>query len=113
MRHRLNLSCLLLASIAFAAGGCVVAVPEPPAVAVAAPAPFVWIGPGYYGACTTTPIPGLGITRLISITGGSSREVGRSLFTRRRSKSWAPPPFFRLIQVHTYLPLVKPRLRGG
>ncbi len=39
---------LALRFIAFAAGGCVVAA-EPPAVAVAAPAPFVWIGPGYYG----------------------------------------------------------------
>jgi len=47
MRHRFGLLGLLLASIAFAAGGCVVAVPGPPGVAVAAPAPFVWIGPGY------------------------------------------------------------------
>ena len=60
MRHRLNLSCLLLASIAFAAGGCVVAVPEPPAVAVAAPAPFVWIGPGYYGGVYYHAYPGPG-----------------------------------------------------
>ena len=48
MRHRFGLLGLLLVSIAFAAGGCVVAA-EPPAVAVVAPAPFLWIGPGYYG----------------------------------------------------------------
>jgi hypothetical protein len=59
MRHRFGLLCLLLASIAFAAGGCVVAA-EPPAVAVAVPAPFVWIGPGYYGDVYYHGYPGPG-----------------------------------------------------
>jgi len=48
MRHRFAFLCLLFASTACAVGGCVVAA-EPPAVAVTVPAPFVWIGPGYYG----------------------------------------------------------------
>jgi hypothetical protein len=59
MRHRLTLSYLLLASIAVAAGGCVVAAPGPPVVAVA-PAPFVWIGPGYYGGVYYHAYPGPG-----------------------------------------------------
>ncbi len=59
MRQRFSLLCLLFTSIAFAAGGCVVAA-EPPAVAVAAPAPFVWIGPGYYGGMYYRAYPGPG-----------------------------------------------------
>ena len=59
MRHRFGLLCLLLASIPFVAGGCVVAA-EPPTVAVAAPAPFVWIGPGYYGGAYYHAYPGPG-----------------------------------------------------
>ena len=59
MRHRFGLLGLLLASIAFAAGGCVV-VAEPPAVAVVAPAPFVWIGPGHYGGAYYHAYPGPG-----------------------------------------------------
>ena len=59
MRHRFGLLGLLLASLAFATGGCVVAA-EPPAVAVVAPAPFVWIGPGYYGGVYYHAYPGPG-----------------------------------------------------
>ncbi len=59
MRHRFAFLCLLFASTAFAVGGCVVAA-EPPAVAVVAPAPFVWIGPGYYGGVYYHAYPGPG-----------------------------------------------------
>ncbi len=58
MRHRFSLLCLLCASIAFATGGCVVAAP-PPAVVVA-PAPFVWVGPGFYGGVYYRVYPGPG-----------------------------------------------------
>ena len=58
MRHRFAFLCLLFASTAFV-GGCVVAA-EPPAVAVTAPAPFVWIGPGYYGGAYYRAYPGPG-----------------------------------------------------
>jgi hypothetical protein len=58
MRHRFGLLGLVLVSIAFTAGGCVVAA-EPPAVAVA-PAPFVWVGPGYYGGVYYHAYPGPG-----------------------------------------------------
>src|SRR5260370_35152659 len=57
MRHRFGLLGLLLASLAFAAGGCVVAA-DPPAVAVVAPAPFAGIGPGYYGGASYHPYSG-------------------------------------------------------
>jgi len=60
MRHRFGGVCLLLASTALAAGGCVVAAPAPPEVAVAAPVPFVWIGPGYYGGVYYHAYPGPG-----------------------------------------------------
>ncbi len=57
MRHRFAFLCLLFAS--FAVGGCVVAA-EPPAVAVTAPAPFVWVGPAYYGGVYYHAYPGPG-----------------------------------------------------
>jgi hypothetical protein len=59
MRHRFGVLYLLLTSIAFAAGGCVVAA-EPPRVAVAAPEAFVWIGPGVYGGVYYHAYPGPG-----------------------------------------------------
>jgi len=42
-------------------------------VAVAAPAPFVWIGPGYYGGAYYHAYPGLILWGLLGIAGGSSR----------------------------------------
>ena len=60
MRYRLGLLSLLFAS-AFAAGGCVVAAEPPSAsVAVVAPAPFVWVGPSYYGGVYYRTYPGPG-----------------------------------------------------
>ena len=59
MRHRFAVLYLLLVSTAFAVGGCVVAA-EPPSVAVTVPAPFVWIGPGYYGGMYYYGYPGPG-----------------------------------------------------
>jgi len=33
---------------------------EPPGVAVVAPAPFIWVGPGYYGGAYYHAYPGPG-----------------------------------------------------
>jgi len=72
MRQPIRFVCLLLASIAFAAGGCVVAA-EAAAVAVA-PAPFIWIGPGYYGGRVLQRLSGAWILRASSASlCGSSR----------------------------------------